>query len=478
MKGMFRKGAAFRRRTGMLFLILAVFMSGAAVHADDLVDANGVRHAYPTTNELPAWPQMDDITENACVLMDADNGGIMAWLNGNEQRVPASTTKIMTCLLTLENAEMDEIVTMTEAGIEYTVNGSSNAATSLGEQFTVKDCLYMLMLKSANDIAAQLAEHVGGTVDDFVAMMNERAAGLGCKNTHFHNPNGMPDDEHWTTAYDLALIMQECLKNETFREIISTRIWHVPPTNMMSEERIYQNHCALILEDSEYYYPDCIGGKTGYTDLAWRTLVCAAERDGRTLICVVMHGYEKSDFRDAKKLFEYGFNNFVKRDINGISVNIPPAADEGIVEESVKENGDGTVTVKERYGNMTIGTATMAVDAFNELRGIATPTPTAEPEKLDADSAAVSNPNFAADTAGLRREEWQEAADSDRRIPVRGLAVLLALLAGGLVIALFYKIRIDRERKKLREARRERLRKLREAEAEGKQEAPPAGQDT
>lgn len=471
MKGCIKRNAGSRRlRFGAVCLILVMMLSCLTVRADDLVDDNGVRHSYPSTNELPDWPQMEDITENACVLMDADNGGIMAWLNGNEQRVPASTTKIMTCLLTLENAKMDEIVTMTQAGIEYTVNGSSNAATSLGEQFTVEDCLYMLMLKSANDIAAQLAEHVGGSVDAFVDMMNERAAGLGCKNTHFHNPNGMPDDEHWTTAFDLALIMQECLKNETFREIIKTRIHHVPPTNMMSEERIYENHCALILDDSEYYYPDCIGGKTGYTDLAWRTLVCAAERDGRTLICVVMHGYEKSDFRDAKKLFEYGFNNFVRKDLNGISVNLPPEADEGLVEESVKENEDGTLTVKARYGNMTVGSAVMTLEQYNELHGIATPTPTPEPEKLDAEAAAYSNPNFAAETTGLPREEWQEAADSDRKIPIRGLVILLVLLGAGLVIALFYKIRIDRERKRLREARRERLRKLRESGSEDQEQ--------
>ena len=264
----------------------------------------------PLTNHIEGWPKMDDISELTAVVIDADNGAVLYSLDKDVQRHPASITKIMTCLLVLENASMDEEVTIGQEALDVAIAGNANIAPVLGEVFTVEQCLYMLMLKSANDIAVQLAVHVAGSVEDFCAMMNERAAAVGCKNTYFANPNGLPNEAHHTTAYDMALIMRECLKNETFRKIIATWSYTVPATNKTAEPRTYENHNRLIDTTSEYYYSSCIGGKTGYTDLALRTLICAAERDGRTLIAVTMGGADRSDFVDIAKLFEYGFNNF------------------------------------------------------------------------------------------------------------------------------------------------------------------------
>ena len=264
----------------------------------------------PLTNHIEGWPQMEDINELTAVVIDADNGAILYSLDRDVQRHPASITKIMTCLLTLENASMDEEVTIGQEALDVAIAGNANIAPVLGEVFTVEQCLYMLMLKSANDIAVELAVHVAGSVDAFCEMMNERAAAVGCTNTYFANPNGLPNEKHHTSAYDMALIMRECLKNETFRKIIATWSYTVPATNKTAEPRTYENHNRLIDTTSEYYYSSCIGGKTGYTDLAMRTLVCAAEKDGRTLIAVTMGGADRSDFVDIAKLFEYGFNNF------------------------------------------------------------------------------------------------------------------------------------------------------------------------
>ena len=315
----------FAERLGIALLILMLIVSPVPVYAEAGTEAAAetttdaaAAAATPTppvrdplTNHLTNWPQMSEINEDSAILMDADNGAILYSLDRDVQRIPASITKIMTCLLVIENTQMDEVITMTEAGMAEAYGGSSNISPILGEQFTVEQCLYMLMLKSANDIAAQLAEYVGGSVEAFVQMMNDRCALIGTTGTHFNNPNGLPGDNHYTTAMDMALIMQECLKNQTFRQIISTPIYTVPPTNLTPTERTYENHCKLIVEsDAEHYYPYCIGGKTGYTDLAWRTFVTAAEKDGRTLICVTLHGPDKSDFTDHKNLFEYGFNNF------------------------------------------------------------------------------------------------------------------------------------------------------------------------
>ena len=196
----------------------------------------------PLTGYMTNWPYMEDIGEDSAVLIDAENGAILYSLNRDTQRYPASITKVMTCLLTLENADLSDIVTMTETGMAEAYSGSSNVNPDLGEQFTVEQCLYMLMLKSGNDIASQLAEFVGGSVPAFVDMMNARAAGIGCTGTHFHNAHGLPDEEHWTTANDMALILREALRNSEFRKIISTQVYKVGPTNTKEESRVDENN--------------------------------------------------------------------------------------------------------------------------------------------------------------------------------------------------------------------------------------------
>ena len=311
----------------------------------------------PLTNLLPGWPQMLAINEASGVVMDADNGGVMYSLNRDTVRYPASTTKILTALIAIENADSKDIVTMTESGIAYVADGSTNAGTSIGEEFTVEQCLYMILLKSANDVATSLAEHVAGSVSAFADMMNARAAELGCTSTHFTNPSGMPDSDHYTTAYDMALIMRECLKNEYFRDIIATPVYTVPPTNKTAQERVYENHCKLIMPSSDVYYEPCIGGKTGFTQAAWRTLVTAAEKDGRTLICVLMRGPNNTDFTDAKNLFEYAFRNFEVTELDGVPVNLPSGFDTSILTKEVTEGGDGYDTVTWKYNKLPVGSA-------------------------------------------------------------------------------------------------------------------------
>ncbi len=189
---MFRNGKCFIWKYTVLILsALLVFgaLSPETVLASD-----------PLTNHLTNWPQMSDINEDSAVLMDADNGAILYSLNRDTQRIPASITKIMTCLLVLEGTEMSDIVTMTEAGMAEAYSGSANVNPVLGEEFTVEQCLYMMMLKSANDIAAELAAFTAGSVPAFCDRMNERAAQIGCTGTHFNNPNGLPGDDHYTTG--------------------------------------------------------------------------------------------------------------------------------------------------------------------------------------------------------------------------------------------------------------------------------------
>ena len=401
-------GAAARRlAAGLMIGLLMIGLLPVTALASD-----------PLTNHIDGWPQMEDINELTAVVIDADNGGILYSLDRDTPRHPASVTKIMTCLLVLEKTSMTDQVTMGQEALDVAIAGNSNINPILGETFSVEDCLYMLMLKSANDVAVQLAVQVAGSVDSFCAMMNERAAAIGCTGTHFVNPNGLPDPNHVTTAYDIALIMRECLKNPTFRKIIATKSYTVPATNMTAEPRYYENHNRLIDDTGEYYYPYCIGGKTGYTDAAMRTLVAAAEKDGRTLIAVTMGGADRSDFTDMVKLFEYGFNNFsVTRtsDDSGrtgsytLPASLPPnlTTEEGVADAQgrpvLNYIYDGKIKVGELRSKEEAGTTHVA----DYSAAPAAPAAADEGSGIDTEESGTSDPqedsveeNEAGQTAG------------------------------------------------------------------------------
>ena len=261
------------------------------------------------SNTWEGWPEGPALGAESAILMDFNTGTVLYSKNIHEELYPASTTKMMTALLTIENTTMDEVVTFSHDAIFNVDSDSSRIGIDVGEQMTVEQCLYGLMLGSANEVAYALAEHVGGSLEGFVNMMNERAAALGCTNTHFINANGLPNEEHYTSAYDLALIARECYKNEAFANISGTRTYTIPATNIQSEERIMDNH-HLMVRGFKYQYDGFIGGKTGYTKDARQTLVSCAERGGLRLICVIMKEESPDQFLDTQKLFDYGFDGF------------------------------------------------------------------------------------------------------------------------------------------------------------------------
>ena len=229
---------------------------------------------------------------------------------------PASITKIMTTMLALEESAMDEVVTFSNDAINGNQGDTSHIARDYGEKMTMKECLYAVMLESANECAYAVAEHVGqklgGDYRTFIDLMNQRAKELGCINTNFNNANGLPDKNHWTSAHDMALISAEAYKNEAFREIVGERKYQIPPTNKHSGITYLNNHHAMIsnYKTTEYLYDYCTGGKTGYTTEAGATLVSFAEKDGLTLVCVVMHTNTKIQYTETIRLFEYCFQNF------------------------------------------------------------------------------------------------------------------------------------------------------------------------
>ena len=253
-----------------------------------------------------------NLSAPSVLLMEASTGTILYEKNSHTVLRPASITKIMTTLLALENSDLNEVVTFSDDAINNTEG--SGIYRDYGEQMTMEQCLYAVMLNSANECAYAVAEHVGGTVEHFVDMMNEKAAELGCTNTHFANPHGLQDENHYTTAHDMALIAQAAYQNETFRIIIGTKMYTIPPTNKHAEETVLRNHhdmlCTYHNSNRKYLYPYCVGGKTGYTATANSTLVTYAEKDGMTLICVVMNTQSPNQFIDTVNLFDYAFDNF------------------------------------------------------------------------------------------------------------------------------------------------------------------------
>ncbi len=286
------------------------------VPTEEQAEAANVRKLMRVeSNEIDGWPEGPLIGAQSAILVEADTGVILYEKNIYEQLYPASTTKLMTALIALENSTMDEVVTFSKDSIFNIESTSSRIGIDVGEQLTMEQCLYGLLLGSANEVAYAIAEHVGGDYDHFVDMMNEKAASLGCEHTHFANANGLPREDHYTCAYDLAQIARACFRNESLETFSGTTRYTIPPTNIQPQERILDNH-HLMLPGFKYYYDGVICGKTGYTQDARQTLVTLAQRGETRLICVILKEEAPDQFIDTQKLFDYGFSQFQKVNIS------------------------------------------------------------------------------------------------------------------------------------------------------------------
>ncbi len=258
--------------------------------------------ALPENNGGGKLTAPTSISAKSAVLIDADSGDVIFGKDENTRRGPASTTKIVSALVVVSSVSLDEMVTIPPAAVG--VEGSS-IYLKAGERLSVHDLLYALLLSSANDAAVALALHVSGSVPAFAEKMNELADGLGLENTHFTNPHGLDDEQHYTTALDLARISAEALKNKTLAEIFSTKTTVIPPRERQNDEntqvRRLNNHNKLLS-----LYDGAIGMKTGFTKKCGRTLVGAAQRDGLTLVSVTLSASD--DWNDHTRMLDYGFS--------------------------------------------------------------------------------------------------------------------------------------------------------------------------
>lgn len=250
------------------------------------------------------------LTAESAILMDATTGKILYEKNSRTKQYPASITKLMTILLALEHGSLEDEITFSHDAVFSIEPGSAHIAIQEGEILTLEQALYGIMLRSANECANAAAEYVDGSMEKFAEHMTARAKELGCENTNFVNANGLFDENHYTTAYDMALIAQELLKNETYRSMMSNTYYLIPPTNKQPEERPLHGQHQMLNENSLYYYEPAEGGKTGYTVEAQNTLVTYAKQGDTELIAVVLKCNGAQHYVDTKTLFEYGFANY------------------------------------------------------------------------------------------------------------------------------------------------------------------------
>lgn len=276
---------------------------------------------YYLSNTVPVLGNQEETTTPhieapVAVLMDAETGIIIYDKNMHDIKYPASLTKLMTTLMLLEHVDGDynQRITMSRNAVFSIPRGSSHIAMNEDETLSVDEALYAVMLESANEVSNAIAEHVGGDVDTFAIMMTERAHELGAINTNFKNAHGLHHDEHYTTAYDLALIMQELVKHEKFLEVINTKTYTIPPTERQPLERILNNSHRMI-QQGNYYHEYTVGGKTGFTNEALHTLATYGKKDDTSLIVVVLENQRLVSYTDTEILLDYGFSMFESTEI-------------------------------------------------------------------------------------------------------------------------------------------------------------------
>lgn len=296
-----------------LSLSCSAFMDGSltaqAASTEELQELAEARKALPIqSNEIENWPNGPQIGAQAAILIDANTGVILYSKNIHERLYPASTTKIMTSLLAMERGNLDDIVEFSHEAVFSVPADGSNMGMDEGESLTLEECLYGIMVASANEAANAAGEYISGSIDEFVDLMNLRAKEIGCTDTHFVNPNGLHDPEHYTSVYDLALISSHFFQNEMLCKISNTARYHFEATATQPDDFIKVNKHQLV--NGEISYDGVLGGKTGFTSDSRQTLVTCAERNGMKLICIVFKEESPDQFSDTVELFDYGFQNF------------------------------------------------------------------------------------------------------------------------------------------------------------------------
>lgn len=424
----------------------------------------------------PEWPACQALVAEGAAVMDVDSGALLYGKSSRQAFPPASITKVLTALLVIENCEMDEIVTFSDDAVNNVEAGSSNAELSVGDRLTVEECLYAMLLKSANEAANALAEHVAGSRSAFVDMMNERIGELGCTDSHFANPSGLNSEEQNVSPYDMCLIAREAFMQPELVKIASTLKYDLPSTIRHPEgSTIYMEHKMLL--SGQYHYDAAKAGKTGYTRLAGNTLVTYAEKDGRRLVAVTLKDKYPSHYPDTKTMLDFGFEQFGNYNISQ-NTQIMSQGD-----QTVSANGTDyslEELVLDPYGVITLPSGAQFSDASEAL---VTDLPSNHPEDAVAMlqytyndrkigqaylySPKPATPSVPETTAPPPAETVPAKPDKTAHKGLGLVKILVivaaaaALLGGGTAVYMIYSGKKEREELERRRARRrERLKDM------------------
>lgn len=359
----FRKKRMKQLLCSVLAFGLVTAVSPAAVCATEGTEPPAAYYEAVQTDALANWPQGPAIYAESGILVDLDTQEILYSKNIDKQLYPASITKVMTTLVAIESSSPEEPVTFSQHALDSIEWDSSNIGCRLNETLTMEQCWYAMMLNSANEVCCGVAEHISGSIEAFVEKMNQKAAELGCTNTHFSNPNGLPDETHYTTAHDMALIANAAYQNETFRQVFSTRQYEIPPTPQYTETRYLYNHHKMMQPDTEYYYEGCLGGKTGYTETALNTLVTIASRNGKNLLCVTMRTQGRQVYTDTASLFDYGFSQTFPADEAALLTVAEPT----VTETPTPEPSPTATEVQDEENGSSKGSSSSAADTVQDM---------------------------------------------------------------------------------------------------------------
>ena len=387
------------------------------------------------------WPEDVSTNSPSAIVMELSTSTILYEKNSREKLYPASITKILTVLVALENSELDEMVYFSDAAIDNTEG--SGIARDYGEEMTMEDCLYAIMLASANECAYAVAEHVGGgSMEAFVEMMNAKVKELGCVNTNFVNPHGLHDENHYTCSYDMALIGQAAYENEMFRTITGTKARMIPPTNKHAEETPLQNHNKLLhrYQSGNYVYEYCTGGKTGYTTMSNSTLVTFAEKDGMALVSVVMNTDGVSEWTDSIAMFNYGFDNFHL--INVLENEVAYAVQEGKktgslsgTEPFVTLNEDANIVLPK---SAEFSEAESSIAYNNEISDVAGTLTYSYADRVVGTADIIATGVVLEEYAFDNLENGGENSKDDTTIQIKPITIVIGFIALGVLIILFF----------------------------------------
>lgn len=383
------------------FLILLMILFPISVYAKDNTPSDS--EVNVTLNYIKEDQKiLENIPEVGCKAVFVANpvtGKIIYEKNAHEKMYPASTTKILTALVAMEKCEMTDTAIVSQHALDLVPEGYSNAKLQVGEEHTIKDLLYALLLPSANEAANVLAEHVSGSVEEFAELCNKRAKELGCETLHFVNANGLHDENHYCSAYDLYLVAKECQKYDIFNEIVKTKTYNLPSTDSYPDVRTIKNTNELLFSGT-YYYSYCTGIKTGHTTPAGECLVASSSYNNMDLIAVVLGGelvnaYGLNDrFYDTKRLFEFTYDNYsikkvaqygdsvakidvgkATKDTKNLDVIVDTDISTIVPNNINKENITSTINIKEDVvapidQNQVLGQITYYADGLNYTTNI------------------------------------------------------------------------------------------------------------